>query len=122
MKINWDAVIKDPFGKPVLNEDNQPTTLGGIAARVAIVMLRGDETLSEQDSKSIYRFADAGARGGISEIKTEEAALLKKRVNQMYSPWLREYVDKLIEGGVVEEKKEGDAGALADSDLKLKAV
>ena len=114
MKINWDAVIFDPFGKPVFNEDNLPTTIGGIAARVSIVMLRGDESLSEKDSKAIYRFAEAGARGGVGEIKTEDAALLKKRVCMMYSPWLQGQVEKIIEGEQEAEEEK--------SDQKLKAV
>jgi hypothetical protein len=99
MKINFDAEILDLDGKPLVDgAPGKTMTLASVSCASLINMLREDESIPADDKVKMFRIAQLACKGGEQEIKTEDVALLKKRIGKMYGALIVGRAYDLIEG------------------------
>ena len=97
MKVNWDAKILN-FAGDELKEDGKPVTLATLACGVFMNVLRGDEQLSGDEKEKMFQIGMGATKGGIGEITTDQASVLKKRIGQAYTPLVVGRAFAIIEG------------------------
>ncbi len=98
MKRNFDQLLTGLGGKPLLNEDQQPTnlTLGAICVQ-ALLMTFPDEQVTGEEKFRRYQLAERLSTGGEVEVTAEEVALLKNLAGKGYVPLMVGAVWKALE-------------------------
>lgn len=86
MQINFDGLIKDLDGNPVMSEGGTPTTLKAPACGALTASFRDEPELSAEDKLKRYRLALKASEGGTQDWAVEDVAELKRMIGKAYPP------------------------------------
>jgi hypothetical protein len=98
MRIDFEQVIRDLKEQPLKNGEDGPLTLGGVTCTTMIGVLPEDQNIAPEEKVKMFRLAQLATKGGEQEVKTEDLAMLKKRVGKMFGALVVGRVFDLIEG------------------------
>ncbi len=98
MKIDFDKVLNDLSGKPLVGEDaDNGVSLKLICINALIIPYSDESGLSGEDKFARYKLAQKIHPGGEQTITSEEASLLKKLIGKGYGPLIVGQAYGLIE-------------------------
>lgn len=91
MKIDLDEVLKDVWGKPIMEapteegKEKRALTLGMLCANAFLTPTKGDAEVTSVDEKlKAYHYARKFADGGVAELTVDEVAEVRRRVAKVY--------------------------------------
>lgn len=86
MNIDFSAVILDIEGKPTKDGAEKDLTLGAVSCTALLAQYADEQSLSGDEKVKRFRLAEAAVKGGVQDIKVEDAALLKKLLAKAFGP------------------------------------
>lgn len=101
MNINFDAVILDQRGKPMLasSEGEETVKLGAIAEQALLAAYADENGLPAGEKVRRYKLFNKVSVGGEIDITAEEVTLLKQCIGKGYPPLIVGRAYDLIEPG-----------------------
>ena len=100
MKVNFDVVLKDLDGQPIVELDAKknelPVTLKLIAVRALTGMLEEDRSMTGEQSFKRLELARKVHAGGEGELDPADAVLIRDRTAKFYGPLVSGQVYELL--------------------------
>lgn len=100
MKIDFSHVLTDIMtGKPIKDGETS-LTLATVVVNALMVQSQDDKDLSGKEKVEAYQLATRIVKGGVVDITSTEAALMKERVSKLYGALVVGQVWPILDGEV----------------------
>lgn len=88
MKVNWDEIMVDMDGEVIKENGDKPLTLGRVAINSLVSLSQADSQLSGEEKFKLGQLAQKIHSEKDAEFEVEEIATVKKKIGQLYAPYI----------------------------------
>lgn len=88
MKRDFSIILVGIAGQKMVNEKEEPLTLGSVSVNALLGQYQDEQGLSGEEKFRRYQIAERVSAADVQEVSAEEVSLIKRLIGKGYPPML----------------------------------